>query len=63
MLAETATTEISRVKDPRSLEHSREIARSGGSVAGVARKAVEEQTGRPVISNENHRDKVKKLKS
>ena len=53
MLAEATTTEISRQKAPEGLRESVEVARSGGKVAGDARKAIEQQTGVPVITSKN----------
>lgn len=52
-LAEVATREISQNEDPTSLQHSINIAHRGGSVAKVARQALEDQLGRSVISPEN----------
>jgi hypothetical protein len=53
MLAETATTEISKSKKPETFPENRKIAREGGSVAGKARKTIEQKSGRPVISKNN----------
>lgn len=53
MLAEATTTEISRQKGPETFAENVEVARAGGKVAGDARKAVEEQTGVPVIISQN----------
>ena len=53
MLAEATTTEISKQKAPEGLRENVEIARSGGKVAGDARKAIEQQTGVPVITSKN----------
>lgn len=53
MLAEATTTEISKQKEPDGFAESIEIARAGGKVAGDARKAVEAQTGVPVITPQN----------
>ena len=53
MLAEATTTEISRQKAPEGLRENVEVARSGGKVAGDARKAIEQQTGVPVITSKN----------
>ena len=53
MLAEATTTEISRQKAPEGLQENVEVARSGGKVAGDARKAIEQQTGVPVITSKN----------
>ena len=53
MLAEATTTEISKQKGPETFAENIEIARAGGKVAGDARKAVETQTGVPVITSQN----------
>ncbi len=51
MLAEATTTEISKQKAPEGLRENVEVARSGGKVAGDARKSIEQQTGVPVITS------------
>ena len=48
MLAEATTTEISKQRQPENFEENRAIAREGGEAAGIARKAVEERTRKPV---------------
>lgn len=53
MLAEATTTEISKQKAPESFSDNIEVARVGGKVAGDARKAIELQTGVPVITEKN----------
>ena len=53
MLAEATTTEISKQKAPEGLRENVEVARSGGKVTGDARKAIEQQTGVPVITSKN----------
>ena len=53
MLAEATTTEISKKKAPESFSDNVEVARAGGKVAGDARKAIEAQTGVPVITAKN----------
>lgn len=53
MLSEATTTEIEKQKNPKTFEEHKEAAKSGGEAAGVARKAVEERTGRKVIVAEN----------
>ena len=53
MLAEATTTEISKQKAPEGLRENVEVARSGGKIAGDARKAIEQQTGVPVITSQN----------
>ena len=54
MLAEASTTEISKVKKPKDFPENRKIAREGGGVAGVARKEIENKTGRSVISGQKY---------
>jgi len=53
MLAEATTTEISRTEEPETFNENRDIAKRGGSVAGIAREAAEAQTGKPVITSKN----------
>ena len=50
MLAETATTEISKKREPKTFPENRQVAREGGGIAGNARKQIEKKTGKPVIS-------------
>jgi len=56
MLAEVTTTEISKEKKPKTFSASKHIAHQGGTIAGNARKEIEERTGKPVISPKNARD-------
>ena len=56
MLAETTTTEISRAEEPTSFEENRDVAHRGGTVAGNARKQIEAETGRPVVTSMNALD-------
>jgi hypothetical protein len=53
MLAETSTTDISKTEQPQSFSENMDVARKGGEVAGIARKALEERTGKPVITAKN----------
>ena len=53
MLAEATTTELTKAQNPQGLEENRTVAKQGGTVAGNARKEIEAQTGRPVITAEN----------
>ena len=53
MLAEATTTEISKQKAPATLLENIDVARAGGKVAGDTRKAIETQTGVPVITSKN----------
>ncbi|MCQ2419400.1 MAG: hypothetical protein MJ085_06400, partial [Clostridia bacterium] len=53
MLAEATTTELTKVQNPQGFEENRTVARSGGKIAGDARKSIEAETGMPVVSPEN----------
>ena len=53
MLAEATTTELSKTHEPQGLAENQIIARKGGQIAGNARKEIEENTGRPVITSKN----------
>lgn len=53
MLAEVSTTEISRSENPKNFNQSKSIAERGGNVAKEARKNIEAQTGKPVITSQN----------
>lgn len=53
MLAETSTTDISKEEKPETFSENRDVAKRGGNVAGIARKALEQETGKPVISPKN----------
>ena len=53
MLAETATKEISQVENPEGLKENMKVAGRGGKIAGDARKAIEDETGKTVITGQN----------
>lgn len=53
MLAEASTTDISKVEQPKTFAENMDVARQGGEVAGVARQALEQRTGQPVITSRN----------
>jgi hypothetical protein len=56
LLAEVSTTEISRTRQPKGMEQSKEVVLSGGKIAGNARRELEEELGRSVISSSNAGD-------
>ena len=56
MLAEAATKDIANTKHPRGLEENKKVAKRGGSIAGNARKEIEQETGKPVITSKNSID-------
>ena len=53
MLAEATTTELTKVQNPQGLVENQKVAREGGSIAGNARKDIEDRTGRPIITSQN----------
>ena len=56
MLAEAATTEISKTVKPATFPENRKVAQKGGAIAGNTRKDIEETTGKPVITSQNAKD-------
>ena len=56
MLAEASTTEISKEKNPKTLNESKDVANKGGKVANAARKQLEDTTGKKVISPLNAKE-------
>jgi len=59
MLAEATTTELTKTTNPKGLEENRKVAKRGGSIAGNARKEIEKETGKPVITSKNAVDMSK----
>lgn len=53
MLAEATTTEISKEKKPKTFTENKIIANQGGTIAGNARKEIEEKTGKKVVTKLN----------
>ncbi len=53
MLAEASTTDIAKAEQPQGFDENQQVARRGGNVAGVARKALEAETGKPVVTSQN----------
>ena len=53
MLAEATATELTKTQNPYGLKENQEVAKSGGEIAGDARKSIEAQTGKPVITSDN----------
>jgi len=50
MLAEATTTELAIAHDAQGITENQQVARRGGKVAGDARKTIEADTGKPVIT-------------
>jgi len=53
MLGEKATTDITRTRDAQGFEENKQSARRGGQIAHNARKELEQETGKSVISKDN----------
>ena len=53
MLAEATTAEISKEKNPTTLDESKVIAKQGGTIAGNTRKEIEVKTGKKVVTELN----------
>ncbi|WP_409969925.1 BRO family protein [Bengtsoniella intestinalis] len=53
MLAEATTTELSKTMQPATFAENKQVAQSGGSVAGNARREIETKTGKPVLTADN----------
>ncbi|GIK53460.1 MAG: phage antirepressor [Planctomycetota bacterium] len=54
MLGELSTTEVARHEDAQGYEENEQAARKGGRIAGNARRELEAETGRPVVSSTNY---------
>ena len=53
MLAEASTTDIAKAEQPQGFDENQKVARRGGNVAGVARKALEAETVKTVVTAQN----------
>lgn len=53
MLGEAATKEIAVNQNAQGLEENKNAAKTGGRIAGDARRQLEQESGKPVISKEN----------
>ena len=53
MLGEKATTDITRTRDAQGFVENKQAARRGGQIAHNARKELEQETGKSVISKDN----------
>jgi len=62
MLGEASTSEIEKAQDPNTFEEHLEISNKGGNVAKIARIKLEQETGAPIVTDENYLDVPEKLK-
>jgi hypothetical protein len=53
MLAEVAATDISLVEQPQGFVQSADVAKRGANTAKIARKQLENETGKPAVSKLN----------
>ncbi len=53
MLAEATTTELSKQENPQGFDESANVAKRGGNAALGARKSIEKELGRSVVSSAN----------
>jgi prophage antirepressor-like protein len=62
MLGERSTTEIHRIEDSKGTPKLKQDANRGGKIAGIARKELEKELGKSVISKNNYLPKKKSKK-
>ncbi|WP_316811450.1 Bro-N domain-containing protein [Pedobacter heparinus] len=62
MLGEASTTEIAKSKDAQGFEENKKAAKAGGTIAGNARKELEQKSGKKIVSKENYLDLKDKKK-
>jgi DNA-damage-inducible protein D len=62
MLGEAATTEITRNRNAQGFIENKDTARRGGKIAGDARKKLEKESGRKVVTSENYLEQPEVMK-
>jgi DNA-damage-inducible protein D len=58
MLGEAATKEIAVNRDAQGFDENKRAAKTGGKIAGDARRQLEQESGKPVISQENYLNRL-----
>lgn len=58
MLGEAATKEIAVNRNAQGFSANAAAAKAGGKIAGDARRELEQESGKPVISKENYRENL-----
>lgn len=58
MLGEASTTEIAKNKNAKGFLENKKVAKAGGSVAGKARKDLEQKSGTKIVSSQNYKDLI-----
>lgn len=61
MLAETATTDLSKAQNPETFDENMVVAKKGGNVARKARMELEKELGHPVVTQLNAKDYLKQI--
>lgn len=61
-LAEVTATEITRAKNPQTIDENKSIAQESGDVARRTRLDIEKRTGRKVVSSSNAKDLIESAK-
>ncbi len=61
MLAEASTKDISQATEPKTFDENKTVAQQGGNVARVARRELEERTGKKVVTPLNAKSLQKQL--
>jgi len=54
MLGEASTTEITKTEHPQGFYENKKVSKRGGGVAGEARKKLEKETGKKIVSKETY---------
>ena len=62
MLGEASTAEIERARDPETFPQHKKASKNGGTIAKNARKELEKETDRKVITDENYLDETESKK-
>ena len=53
MVGEKAATDITIAKDSKGFGECKDSAKEGGEITHITRKAVEQKTGKPIVSEKN----------
>ena len=62
MLGEASTTEIAKNKDAQGFSENKTAAKKGGKIAGDARKNLEIESGKKIVTDENYLEVPEKVK-
>lgn len=56
LLAEVSATELSKNKNPKGFDQTKEVTMAGGKIAGNAREELEHQLGHSILSSANAKE-------